>query len=101
MRTWTLVVSVCAHALAIGAFIVVPLFATADLPDPRRPLTFEAITPIVTPDIPVAPRSQPSQPSAVTQAIPVTEPPALLPETPAAVPDVPPDLVAPGGTGVP
>jgi protein TonB len=102
MRTWTLVLSVCAHAVAIAAVIVVPIFATADLPDPRRPLTFEAIIPIVTPDIPVAPRSQPArQPVAATQPIPLTEPKDLPPETPPAVPDVPPDLVAAGGTGVP
>jgi protein TonB len=101
MRTWTLVLSVCAHAVAIGAVIVVPIFATADLPDPRRPLTFEAITPIVTPDIPVAPRSQPAQPAAAAQLIPRNEPTELPPDTPPAVPDVPPDLVVLGGTGVP
>jgi protein TonB len=82
--------------------IVVPIFATDDLPDPHRPLIFEAITPIVTPDIPVAPRPQTaSQPAAATQLIPVTEPTELPPDTPPVVPDVPPDLVAIGGTGVP
>ena len=53
MRTWTLVVSICAHAAVVVAIFVAPIFATADLPDPRRPLTFEAITPIATPTIPV------------------------------------------------
>jgi protein TonB len=95
------VLSVCAHAVAIAAVIVVPIFATADLPDPRRPLTFEAITPVVTPDIPVAPqRSQPAQPSA-THSIPRMEPSELPTDTPPAAPDIPPDLVAPHGTGVP
>ena len=100
MRTWTLAVSVCAHAAVVVAILVAPTFATTDLPDPRRPLTFESITPIVTPTIPVALRSQPTQPAA-TQSIPLIEPTQLPPDTPPAVPDIPPDLVAPGGTGVP
>jgi protein TonB len=82
------------------AIIVAPIFATADLPDPRRPLTFEAITPIVTPEVPVAPRTQPVQPAPLSQSIPLVEPNELPPDTPPAVPDVPPDVVA-GGTGVP
>jgi periplasmic protein TonB len=100
MRTWTLVVSVCAHAIAIGAVIVAPIFATADLPDPRRPLTFEAIIPIETPDVPVAPRSQTTPPSTATQTIPITEPIDLPPDIPPAPPSPPADIVAIGGTGV-
>jgi periplasmic protein TonB len=101
MRTWTLAVSVCAHAAVVVAIYVAPIFATTDLPAPRRPLTFEAITPIVTPPIPVTPRvSQPTQP-ARSPSFPIAEPPELPPDTPPALPDVPPDLVAPGGTGVP
>jgi len=100
MRTWTLAVSVCAHAAVVVAIYVAPIFATTDLPAPRRPLTFEAITPIATPPIPVTPRvPQPTQPT--TPSFPIAEPPELPPDTPPAVPDVPPDLVAPGGTGVP
>jgi periplasmic protein TonB len=101
MRTWTLAVSICAHAAVVVAIFVAPIFATADLPDPRRPLTFEAITPIATPPIPVTPRvSQPTQPTS-SPSFPIAEPPELPPDTPPAVPDVPPDLVAPGGIGVP
>ena len=76
MRTWTLVVSVFAHAAIVAAILVAPSFATADLPDPRRPLTFEAIIPIETPAIPVAPRPQPS---TITQSIPLIEPTELFP----------------------
>ena len=101
MRTWTLAVSIFAHAAIVVAIFVAPLFATADLPDPRRPLTFEAITPIVTPTIPVSPRPQTTQ-ATPTQTIPLVEPTELPPDSPPpVVPDVPPDLVAPGGTGVP
>ena len=99
MRTWTLVVSVCAHAAAIGALIGAPLFAT-DLPEPRRPLVFESITPITVPDVPAPVRPQ-EAPSPATQFIPVTEPVALPPDTPSLVADPPADFVAHGGTGVP
>ena len=102
MRTWTLVVSICAHAAVVVAIVVAPIFATADLPDPRRPLTFEAITPIATPPIPVNPRPQPTQPSKVIAAFPVVEPSKLPPDLP------PIDLPAPRidgcdscGVGVP
>lgn len=99
MRIWTLVVSVCAHAAAIGALIGAPLFAT-DLPEPRRPLVFESITPITVPDVPAPARPQ-EAPSPATQFIPVTEPVALPPDTPSLVADPPADFVAHGGTGVP
>jgi periplasmic protein TonB len=79
MRTWTLVVSVFAHAAVVAAILVAPIFATADLPDPRRPLTFEALIPIETPVIPVTPPSQPVQPSTITQSIPLTPPTELPP----------------------
>jgi periplasmic protein TonB len=80
MRTWTLAVSICAHAAVVVAIFVAPIFATADLPDPRRPLTFEAITPIATPTIPVTPRPQPTQPSKAIAAFPVVEPSELPPD---------------------
>jgi len=89
MRTWTLVVSICAHAAVVVAIFVAPIFATADLPDPRRPLTFEAITPIATPPIPVNPRPQPSQPSKVIAAFPVVEPSELPPDLPPIDPPAP------------
>ena len=102
MRTWTLAVSICAHAAVVVAIFVAPIFATADLPDPRRPLTFEAITPIATPTIPVTPRPQPTQPSQTIAAFPVVEPSKLPPDLP------PIDLPAPRidgcdscGVGVP
>ena len=89
MRTWTLVVSICAHAAVVVAIFVAPIFATADLPDPRRPLTFEAITPIATPPIPVNTRPQPTQPSKVIAAFPVVEPSKLPPDLPPIDPPAP------------
>jgi periplasmic protein TonB len=101
MRTWTLVVSVCAHAIAIAAIIVAPIFATTDLPEPRRPLTFESITPIDVPSVPAPARPQPAQPLTHTQSFPVIEPPDVAPERPQAIPEPFADVSAPGGTGVP
>ena len=89
MRTWTLVVSICTHAAVVVAIFVAPIFATTDLPDPRRPLTFEAITPIATPTIPVNPRPQPTQPSKVIAAFPVVEPSELPPDLPPIGPPPP------------
>ena len=76
MRTWTLAVSVCVHVAVVVTIYVAPIWATADLPAPRRPLTFEAITPIATPPIPT-PRSQPMQSTKASQTFPIDEPPDL------------------------
>jgi len=89
MRTWTLAVSVCAHAAVVVAIFVAPIFATANLPDPRRPLTFEAITPIATPPIPVPPRPQPTQPSNASEPFPVVELSELPPDLPLVDPPAP------------
>jgi protein TonB len=78
MRTWTLAVSVFAHAAIVAAILVAPIFATADLPDPRRPLTFEAITPLETPVVP-APRSLSAAPATATRPVPMTPPTELPP----------------------
>ena len=91
MRTWTLAFSISAHAVIAVAIFVAPIFADADLPDPRRALTFEAITPIATPTIPVTPRPQPAQASKVIQAFPVAEPPELPPDD--SLIDLPPPRI--------
>ena len=95
MRTWTLAVSVCVHAAVVVAIFVAPIFATADLPDPRRPLTFEAITPIATPAIPITPRPQQTQPSKAMAAFPVVEPSELPPDLPAIDPPAATHTAAP------
>jgi hypothetical protein len=61
------------------AILVASIFATADLPAPRRPLTFESITPIVIPTVPVTSRPPSSQSSTTTQSIPITPPTELPP----------------------
>jgi periplasmic protein TonB len=88
MRTSTLAVSICAHAAVVVAILVAPIFATADLPDPHRPLTFEAITPIAMPSIAVAPQSQSTPPTRAIQPFPVDEPAELPLDDPPSI-DVP------------
>ena len=102
MRTWTLVVSVCAHAIAIGAVIVAPIFATTELPEPRRALSIEALIPIDLPSVPPVAPAQRAQPAAATASVPLTEPIELPVEAaPIVSTPVVADVVEPGGTGVP
>lgn len=101
MRTWTLALSVCAHAVAIGVVIVAPIFATTDIPEPRRILIFESVTPIQLPDIPQPVRTQPAPTSVQASAVPLTEPPDLAPETPRVIAQPLIDIGVPDGSGVP
>jgi periplasmic protein TonB len=103
MRTWTLVLSVCAHAIAIAAILVAPIFATTDLPEPRRPLTFQSLTIVDVPEVPVRPRVQPPETPATATAssVPLTEPIEIRPEPARPLPDRFSDIGVPGATGVP
>jgi protein TonB len=88
MRTWTLALSVCAHTVAIGALVVAPMFATADLPEPRRPITVETFTPIDIPRAPLASQQRPGQPSvALSDPIGVV-PYEIVPEPTVATADI-------------
>jgi periplasmic protein TonB len=102
MRTWTLALSVFAHAVIVVAIFVAPIFATADLPDPHRPLTFESITPIEPPAISVTRRSQTTS-AATTQTGPVIEPPELPPDMPPieVLPSIPGACDSCGVVGMP
>src|SRR5687767_6517377 len=102
MRTWTLFVSVSAHAAVIGALIVAPLFAVGELPEPRRVSTWANVTPIQLPPQPAAQRLARTRTSADPAPVPLAEPPGVQPETPL---DVAPLSVVesgvPSGNGVP
>jgi periplasmic protein TonB len=58
MRTYTIVFSICAHALAVGTLIIVPALATDDLPEPRRTTAFIAVQPAPPPPVPIQTRTQ-------------------------------------------
>ncbi len=102
MRTWTLALSISAHAVIVVAILVAPIFATADLPDPHRPLTFETITPIEVPAIPVTQRSQTAPPTTVS-TIPLVPPQELPVDTPPieAPPSIPGACDSCGVVGLP
>jgi protein TonB len=97
MRAWTLGVSVVFHLFVIASVIVAPLFATGDLPEPRRAAP-EYI--LVTAHIPEPPApSRPNTPAPQsTAAAPLTAPDVVRPETP-VTPSVPGpiDFGVPGG----
>ena len=82
MRAWTLGVSIVFHLCVITGVIVAPLFATGDLPEPRR-----------------------AAPEYILVTARIPEPPPLRrPDTPAtpstsAAPLTAPDDVLPGDTG--
>jgi TonB family protein len=46
MRVHTLVFSILVHAMAVAAFVIAPLFATTELPEPHRSSVFEAPRPV-------------------------------------------------------
>jgi protein TonB len=90
MRTWTLVVSICAHAAAIAVVIVAPLFATEALPAPRRAIVFETIVPIRVPPIP-SPAVRPVEGQSRASTIPAIEPDVFPTDAP-LVDAVPPSI---------
>jgi protein TonB len=78
MRKYTLVFSIFAHALAVGALIVGPALATDDLPEPRRTSAFIIVKPEMPQPVPLRARREvtPSVPSPV----PLTPPDGVQPE---------------------
>lgn len=80
MRKYTFAFSLAAHALIVAAAIVVPIFATGDLPEPPRSSTYVVVTPAA-PDVPPpAPRPASSAPAPNPDAAPIVEPEELAPE---------------------
>ena len=96
MRAWTLGVSVVFHLFVIAGVIVAPLFATGDLPEPRRAAPEYILVTAHIPEPPPLRRPDSPAPQS-TAAAPLTAPDHVLPETPVtpAAPD--PDFGIPGG----
>jgi len=105
MRAWTLGVSVVFHLCVISGIVVAPLFATGDLPEPRRAAPeYILVTAPMPPDpAPLRRTNTASSPSPI--AAPLNPQAEILPETPltpGAVPN-PTDFGVPGepsGTGL-
>jgi protein TonB len=80
MRTYTLLASILVHVLGVGAAFVVPIVATADLPEPRRAFVYEVVMPLATPPEPPSAVRQRPAPRLSADAAPVSEPAAITPE---------------------
>ncbi len=100
MRTYTLVFSIFAHAVAVGALIIVPALATDDLPEPQRTTAFIVVRPELPPSVPPrVPRREVV--SSVTTPVPLVPPAGVPPETIVEpVGQIGPDLGVPL-TGIP
>jgi periplasmic protein TonB len=96
MRAWTLGVSVVFHLFVIASVIVAPLFATGDLPKPRRAAPEYILVTAHIPEPPPLRRPQTPAPQS-TSAAPLIAPERILPETPVAPPVPSPDFGFPGG----
>jgi periplasmic protein TonB len=79
MRTYTLVFSIVAHMIAVGALIIAPAFATDDLPEPYRTTAFVIVRPELPPPASIpSPRRDVAPPTSTP--VPLTEPLEIQPE---------------------
>jgi protein TonB len=91
MRTRTFVFSFLVHSAVIGVAMVVRIFATTELPDPPIATRFMIAAPVDVPDVPPPQRAAQSTAPAVNQnAIPLTAPDSIAPESPRDLPDTVP-----------
>jgi protein TonB len=86
MQTYTVLLSVLVHALAVMAVVVVPIIATTDLPEPRRATTFVLVT-AVPPPVPRPPAAAARPRPPALNAAPVEEPDGVRAELPAVPAD--------------
>jgi periplasmic protein TonB len=103
---YTVPLSIAAHAIIIGALVVIPLMASDVLPTPQSMLAFVAPSPPPPPPATPPPQPHPQQPTETPRAdvVPLDAPPQIRAEEPArpdyslARVDTSPFGV-PGGTG--
>lgn len=92
-RLSVLPVSIAAHAIALGLFLIGPLAGQLDVPAIMSPLEAARYMPTVAPPAPPPPPPDVTRPAPpATTSAPLEAPPAIAPEPPAA-----PDRYAPGG----
>jgi protein TonB len=98
MRAWTLGVSIVFHLCVISAVVVAPLFATGDLPEPRRAAPEYILVTAPLPPDPARLR-RPNTPAAPSTSVaPLTAPDVVRPETAVTTPAPGPiDFGVPGG----
>jgi protein TonB len=80
-RASVLPVSIAAHVVAIAAFVIAPIFATAELPEPPRSLQYQAVDVVLPPPAPIAPAvRRTTAPSSDPAKAPADAPSQSLPE---------------------
>lgn len=81
-RVSVLPISITAHVVAIAGFVIAPLFATVELPEPPRSTVFHAVTPVAPPPPPPPVPSRKSAPTANSNpsAAPIDAPEKIFPE---------------------
>ena len=72
MRTYTVLLSVVVHAIAVAILVVTPIVANDELPEPRRTTVFVVVTPVVPAAPPPVARNRAPRPSR--DAAPVAPP---------------------------
>ena len=82
MRTYTILGSIAAHAIAVIAFVTSTVLATNTLPEPRRATEFIVVKPEVPVVPPPAPRKAQSVKPPPTSAAPIEAPRDVQPELP-------------------
>jgi protein TonB len=96
-RASVLPVSIAAHVVAIAAFVIAPIFATAELPEPPRRLLYETVDVILPPPPPVSPVPRGPAPTSDPGKAPIDAPPELLPEPAVVTAGAGTGLVVDGG----
>jgi periplasmic protein TonB len=84
MRTYTLACSIVGHVLIVSGFIIAPIVATDELPEPRRAFDFIIVRPLLLPEVPTAPPAGKPQPTAGSfnrDAAPLTAPDTIAPDS--------------------
>jgi periplasmic protein TonB len=79
-RVSLLPVSIAGHVVAIAGFVIAPIFATAELPEPPRRLLYETVDVILPPPPPVNRAPAGPAPTSDFRKAPIDAPPVLLPE---------------------
>ena len=79
-RASVLPVSIAAHVVAIAGFVIAPIFATAELPDPPRPLHYQSVDVVLPPPPPIAPIRRDAAPTTDPGKAPIDAPEKILPE---------------------
>ena len=82
MRKYTLGISICVHLFGVTGFVLSPIFATTELPEPRRAIEFIEVMTSLPPVPPPLRRAEPGpRANDSPGAAPIEAPDRIAPET--------------------